>query len=187
MAARDTRRGIVGFPGKNRQWTAIASVVIAVGIVAAAVAVLRRPKSYVNVLLGCQAVEGVRDSGFHYQEYDQGVPFRWTNGRGKLLVPIDPRRPPQTLWVSLMTFRPKPDPVPFRILVDGKVVYDGTVPSGKWEKAFDLRSHQFGKEVMVELLSSTFVPKGVMEEGKNTDPRTLGVQVRGVMLKRDKQ
>ena len=32
---------------------------------------------------------------------------------------------------------------------------------------------------------ATFVPKGVMDGGKNTDARVLGVQVRGVMLKRD--
>jgi hypothetical protein len=38
---------------------------------------------------------------------------------------------------------------------------------------------------MIELRSETFVPKGVMDKGKNTDTRMLGVQVKGVMLQRD--
>ncbi|WP_460183850.1 hypothetical protein [Thermopirellula anaerolimosa] len=164
---------------------AIAAAVVGVMALIWAVVAHRSGRSFANVLLGCKEVEGVLDSGFHYQEYDQGQPFRWTNGHGKLLVPIDPKRSPQSLWVSVMTFRPKPDPIPFRIVVDGKVLYDGMIPSGKWEIDLDLRSRHFGKEVMIELLSSTFVPKGVMDGGKNNDPRTLGVQVRGLMLKRN--
>lgn len=162
-------------------------LLVAIGVVTwAAVAYFGR-KSYVNVRLGCQAVEGVLDSGFHYQEYEGETPFRWTNGHAKLLVPINPRQPPQTLWVQIATYRPTLDPIPFRVLVDGEPVYDDEVPQGRWEETFNLAGHEFSDEVMIELISSTFVPEGVMDEGTNDDPRQLGVQVHGVMLKRDDQ
>lgn len=141
--------------------------------------------AYLDLMLGREEVEGVAESGFHYQEETDSKPFRWTNGDGKLLVPINTRRPPTRLWVSIETFRPKMKPIGFRVLVGDTVVFDGEVPPGKWEETFDLTNHQFSNPTMVELLSDTFIPEGVMDEGKNTDTRILGVQVQGVMLTRD--
>jgi hypothetical protein len=144
-----------------------------------------RNMSYLNLMLGCTPVKGVAESGFHFQEHNGPDPFRWTNGAAKLWIPVNARRPPQRLWINIETFRPKAGPVRFQILADGVAVFDGSAPLGKWEKTFDLSSQKFSDKVMIELRSETFVPKGVMDKGKNTDTRMLGVQVKGVILKRD--
>ncbi len=146
-----------------------------------------RQRSYVNVLLGCTPAAGVAEAGFQFQEYDGSEPFRWTSGTAKLLVPIDAKQPPQCLWIRIETFRPKPIPVRFQVLVDDASVFNGSAPPGKWEKVFDLSSRRFSEHVMIELRSDTFVPKGVMDGGKNTDTRALGVQVKGIMLQRDEK
>jgi hypothetical protein len=127
------------------------------------------------------------ESGFHFQEYNGSEPFRWTSSSARLLVPISVKRPPQRLWVSVETFRAKAGAVPFQVLIDDASLFDGSVPLGKWEKSFDLSSHAFSKQTMIELRCATFVPKGVMDGRKNTDTRVLGVQVKGIMLQRDKK
>ncbi len=142
-------------------------------------------RSYLNVVLGCARVDGVEESGFYYQEYHDSEPFRWTDGAAKLLIPID--SPPQRVWVRVYTLRAEATPVPFEILVDGTSVFEGELPLGEWEGTFDLGSHQFSEQVMIELQSDTFVPKGVMDGGTNTDTRVLGVQVRGIVLQHDEK
>src|SRR5258707_13425771 len=44
---------------------------------------------------------------------------------------------------------------------------------------------ELGEEVVLELISDSFVPQCVMDKGTNTDPRALGIQVRGIKLLRD--
>ncbi len=144
-------------------------------------------RSYVNVALGCMPVDGVAEAGFHYQEFEAQTPFRWTNGFARLLVPIDARRPPQRLWVSIENLRPQPTPVHLQVLVDEKTLFDGLVGPGMWQKFFDLGSHRFFAQTLIELRSDVFRPKGVMDGGKNTDPRVLGVKVHGIMLVRDQR
>ena len=140
-------------------------------------------RSYLNVVLGCKRVDGVEESGFHYQEYHDTEPFRWTDGAARLVIPID--TPPRQVWVSVYTLRAEPTPVPFEILVDGTSLFEGELPLGEWERTFELGSHQFSERVAIELRSDTFVPEGVMDEGTNTDTRVLGVQIRGIMLQHD--
>ncbi|MGO8745143.1 MAG: carboxypeptidase-like regulatory domain-containing protein [Thermoguttaceae bacterium] len=141
--------------------------------------------SYLNLLLGCVPVKGVAESGFSYQEKNGLVPFRWTDGAAKLLVPVDAEHPPQRLWVSIGIYRPEPASVPCHVLVDGISLYEGPVPIGRWAINLDLSSHSFSEQAAIELQSGTFLPKGRMSGGTYTDPRTLGVQVNGVMLERD--
>ncbi|MFC1597490.1 hypothetical protein ACFL5Q_06085 [Planctomycetota bacterium] len=171
--------------GPGKLWLGLLVLVLAISLGVWQTIAYYRQRAYLNLVLGCMPVKGVAESGFHFQEYSDSEPFRWTHGGAKLLVPISPKRPPQRLWVSIETFRPKATPVRFQVLVDDIVVFDGSVPLGKWEKTLDLPSRQFSDKVMVELRSATFIPKGVMDRGKNTDTRVLGVQVKGVMLKRD--
>jgi hypothetical protein len=127
----------------------------------------------------------VEESGFHYQEYHDSEPFRWTDGAARLLIPID--SPPQRVWVRVYTLRAEPPPVPFEMLVDGTSLFEGELPLGEWEGTFDLGSLQFSEQVVIELRSDTFVPEGVMDGGTNTDTRVLGVQVRGIMLQHDEK
>jgi hypothetical protein len=173
-------------PGSPRQQLGVLVLVVVIPLAAwQATAYYQARSPYLNVVLGCMRVEGVAESGFHFQEYIGSEPFRWTNGDAKLLVPISVKRPPQQLWLSIEMLRPKAGPVRSQLLVDEVAVFDGSVPLGKWERSFDLSSHRFSKQVIIELRSDTFAPKGVMDAGKNTDTRILGVQVKGIMLQRD--
>src|SRR5262249_24413927 len=62
---------------------------------------------YLNTTLGNQFVPEVQESGFYHEEYNRaGDPFRWTNGNGKLVIPIDRRKPPTGLVVELFLARP---------------------------------------------------------------------------------
>src|ERR1700694_6001080 len=53
-----------------------------------------------RLVLGCQKVDLVTESGFHYQEYNDNQPFRWTGGAAKLIVPIDDKKPPHHMIVK---------------------------------------------------------------------------------------
>ncbi len=174
-------------PGSRKLWLGLLAVALVASLVARQVYIHHRHMSYLNLTLGCTKVKGVAESGFHFQEETDSKPFRWTNGDAKLLVPINPRHPPQRLWISIETFRPKITAIRFQVLVDGTTQFDGTVPPGKWETTLDLASHQFTDPTMIELRSATFVPKGAMDKGKNTDTRVLGVQVKGIMFQRDEK
>lgn len=171
-------------PGSRKLWMGLLVLTVVVLLGARYAYVHFRQVSFLNLMLGCTRVEGVAESGFHFQEGANSQPFRWTNGSAKLLVPINSKRPPQRLWISIETYRPKATPVRCQIRVDGSVKFDGPVAPGKWETTLDLNQHQFANPTLLELRSTTFVPKGVMDKGQNTDARTLGVQVKGIMLQR---
>jgi hypothetical protein len=172
-------------PGERKLWLGLLALAVLIAWGTRQAYLRYRSASYVNVMLGCQPVKGVAESGFHFQEETDSRPFRWTNGGAKLLVPVNTRRPPRRLWVSIEALRPDTTPVKLQVLVDGAAIFDEPVPAGEWEATFDLDSHQFSDATLVELRSSTFVPKGVMDAGKNTDTRVLGVQVKGIMLRRE--
>ncbi len=174
-------------PGSKKLWFGLLALTVVIVLGTRQAYLHYRHMSYLNFMLGCQEVKGVAESGFHFQEETESGPFRWTNGNAKLLVPIDTRHPPQRLWISIETLRPKTAPVRLQVWVDGTAMFDGSVPLGKWETTLDLTPQQFTDLTMIELRSATFVAKGVMENGKNTDTRILGVQVKGVMLNRNEK
>lgn len=174
-------------PGARKRWLGVLVLAIALPLGIWKAAAYYPSKSYVNLMLGAVPVEGVRESGFHYQEYVGDEPFRWTNGFARLLVPVSAKEPPQRLWLSVGVLRPKVTPVRFQVLVDETMVFDGKLSSSRSEMPLDLASHSFSKQAVIELRSETFKPKGVMDGGKNLDPRELGVQVWGIMLQRDEK
>jgi serine/threonine protein kinase len=146
----------------------------------------RRPTvpkaSLVNVTVGCEYADGVAESGFHVQQYAQnGQPFRWTNGNGRLVIPIDRAKLPQALRVQLFPYRPANAPqATVWILVNQHELLQRTLPRQRWEQTFDLAGIDLGDSVVVEILSDTFVPAEIKDAGP--DSRVLGVDVRGVTL-----
>ncbi len=172
-------------PGSRKLWLVLAGLLVLISVGVRQAVVRYRNTSYLNLLLGCTPVHGVAEAGFHFQEQSESGPFRWTNGAARLLVPANPGHPPERLWISIETYRPRAKPIRLQILVDESIVFDGQAPIGKWEKSFNLGSRQFSDKVMIEIRSDTFVPKGVMDRGKNNDTRVLGVQVKGIMLQQD--
>ena len=172
-------------PGSRKVWLGALALAVAIAFGVWQVHTRARHASYLNRMLGCQKVEGVAESGFHFQEEFASKPFRWTNGQGKLLVPINRKRPPQGIWVCLEALRPQAMPVNLQIMLDGTAIFNGFVPPGNWEKTLDLTFHTFSDAAMIELRSATFVPGGTMNADRHPDRRVLGVQVKGIMLSRD--
>ena len=141
--------------------------------------------SFLNAPLGNEFVPEVQESGFYDQEYDQGGrPFRWTNGKGRLVIPIDRRKPPTGLVMKLDIFRPaQVKTVWVQIVANNRELTKQQVPLGKWEgssagrfpvRPLDLTGVDLGDELVLDIISDTFISK--------TDGRTLGVLVRGVEL-----
>lgn len=132
---------------------------------------------YVN--LGGQVVLGVQQVGLGLQERtSNGQPIRWTNGKAKLVVPLNPQCLPKALKIYLASTGPKGTQL--RVLVNGHALFNDHLPPGKWSNIFDLTDVRLDKRLTIELLSDTFVPREVIKDA--TDPRTLGVLVRDISL-----
>jgi hypothetical protein len=177
----------------------VAGIALAVGflgVIAAFVLLGGRPgshppgqrPSFVNVTVGEELVPEVEETGFHFQEYHRGQPFRWTNGSARLAIPIDRTKPPEAVLIRLASNRPPAvGPARLKIVVSGRTLFENTIPYGPWERTFDLRGPDLGDQVTVDLLSDTFNPLGSTRGGGQAtggDPRDLGVQVMGVKLLR---
>lgn len=136
-----------------------------------------------DIPLGAEAVPDIEESGFHIPEERNGQPFRWTNGNARLTIPINPREPPQALAMRLFSFRPRNmTKVRLKILANNHPLFseDVRVPPWDWEKTFDLTGLELGEQLVVDIVSDTFVPTDVAKT--SSDPRTLGVQVRDIKL-----
>jgi hypothetical protein len=121
--------------------------------------------------LGNKLIPGVAESGFHHDESDGEGPFRWTNGKGKLVIPLAKNDRPQALLVQL----DRPVNCVLQITVNNReVLKEAPSPTRMmwWEKTIDLSGVQLGTEVVVEIVSNTR-PDG---------PREIGVSVRGIKL-----
>jgi hypothetical protein len=135
------------------------------------------------VVVGCEFVPEVDESGFFGQLYDkQGRPYRWTNGDAKLVIPIDARNPPQALRLHLWPWRPpEVDLASLRIVVNQRELFHAKVSRDHWERTFDLGGIDLGEQVALQIVSDTFPPPHEVKEGRPPS-RMLGVEVRGVAL-----
>ena len=135
----------------------------------------------VNVTVGRESVANVEESGFSVQQFAKdGQPFRWTDGSAKLVIPIDRANPPFAVKLRLWPWRPaKSSPASLRIGVNGRELFSGRLAPEKWEQTFHLAGINLGDEVVLEIVSDTFVPN---EFDAGGDTRILGVQVNGITL-----
>jgi hypothetical protein len=131
-----------------------------------------------NVLLGCEPIPGVEESGFSYQEQFEGRPFRWTNGIGKLVVPIDRKNWPGSLEIDFTI--QKPGGTVLQLFVNERKVFDQRVRPGRLAHTLDVSTIDLGHEVTLEIVSDTFVP--AQEMPGSPDLRALGVNVKGIRL-----
>jgi WD40 repeat protein len=137
--------------------------------------------SWLNLTVGSEYMPELNESGFYLQEYDRGQLFRWTNGNARLVIPIERSKPPQSMYVRLLIQRqPRVPQAQVEIAVNGRALFRDHVPVGRWEQSFDLGGMDLGEELVLQLDSDTFVPVA-------GDPRSLGVQVRGIKLVRDEE
>lgn len=141
---------------------------------------LKRPIDY-SALLGCEAIPQVVESGFWWQEWDEvGRPFRWTNGEAKLVVPIDLDNPPYGIRFEVRTN--KAASTMLQLHVNGTKIFDKQIGAGIIRQVVPLKDVKIDRELIIEILSDSFVPEIVTKGSK--DNRTLGVQLRGIRLVR---
>ncbi len=138
------------------------------------------PSWFVDNPVGHKRIPHLKDSGFHGDEFDQEhQPLRWTNGKGRLVIPIGGGRP-QALLVRLHTIRPpQVASARLQITINGRELCSQSILVGPWQKTFTLTDIDLGSEAVVEIVSDTFVPKHALG---SADERTLGVEVRGITL-----
>jgi serine/threonine protein kinase len=122
------------------------------------------------------ATPGVMLDGVWDREFDRvtGAAYWWTNGAARIVVPLS-GPPPGTLHVRLGV------PIPktlkrLCVKINGQSLFDAPVSMPfEWSQMFDLSGMHLGKELIIEVISDTFVPAKL-------DSRTLGVCVRGFTL-----
>ena len=119
----------------------------------------------------------VRETGFYNTEAEGMA--RWTDGNAVLHVPIPDDEVADRLAIDLLWTGPLGATI--EIFYNDQSLFNGFVPSGEWQRTFDLpATSDTGDEVEIRLESSTFVPADVMEG--SSDERTLGIMVRGLRL-----
>ena len=114
------------------------------------------------------ASRGATLSGFYLQEWAGMRAFRWTDGHGRLEVPIDPRSPPAALGIEVAMTGGRPARKVLRIDVNGCTVHRGIVTGGSSAVyPFD-RCRVGGEMAVIDFVSGSHVPR-------MDDTRTLGV------------
>ena len=127
------------------------------------------------------AIWGSKILGFLSQECIEGRPCRWTNGRGKVAIPLDPKYPPgRGLEIELTTSNPQGTEL--RLRTNGReLCRDRLLPETLWSKTVLFpEGFVHGQWLVIELLSDTFVPKEAIQGA--IDERRLGVLVRKIGL-----
>ena len=131
-------------------------------------------QSFMGMRLGWRRIPGVFESGFHRGE-GRSATYRWTNGAGRLLVPIDPGQKPARLALTLA----HPTRTDLRLVVNNKEVFAGRLAAGG-EHAIDLAQVSSNDWLTIQLLSDTFVSDGAAH-GPPAG-RTVGVALRSIRL-----
>ena len=121
---------------------------------------------------------GVKQSGFHDQEWWKYKPVRWTNGGARLDVPLQESGPVSAVRVELASTGPRGTRL--RIRLQGREILDQSVPPGTLDQVFDLSGTLLDERLSIEFISDTFIPAET--EAGSSDTRQLGVAVRSVHL-----
>jgi hypothetical protein len=115
-------------------------------------------------------------SGFHPLEGDARHRFRWSSGPARIEMTLPGDERPRSLRLGLAPIARRS---PLRVVYNGCVAFDGTVPGGPWHATVALdrcaESARSSERARIEIESPTFVvPRG--------DPRTLGLPFETVRL-----
>ena len=130
---------------------------------------------FININLGSERIWGVGESGFYGQEFWGKGPFRWTNGTATLTIPVDKKRLPNAMHVEIDSPGKR-----VKIVANGHELMNGQIPEGGYFQLLSLSLVPFGKELTIELLSDTHIPKKTING--STDDRPLGILVKSIRL-----
>jgi len=137
------------------------------------------PSGYMNIDLGTEKIFGIRESGFYGQEFLDKMPIRWTNGAAKFVVPLSEKQMPKAIGLDIASPRGMKQKK-LQILANGHKLFDGEIPNGKYFQSLSLANVPLWKQLTIELLSDTHIPREVRKG--STDVRTLGVLVKDIRL-----
>lgn len=107
--------------------------------------------------------------GFHRAQLVDGRPLRWTDGHGRISIPLVGDVLPTLLAVSLADTGPGGGPL--KIVVNGSTVYDGEVPAGPWAaeyKVDELVQLRLGEAAEIEIISDVFESEPVDRFSRET-------------------
>ncbi|MBE0567862.1 MAG: sulfatase-like hydrolase/transferase, partial [Krumholzibacteria bacterium] len=134
----------------------------------------RWSRSVLGQELGGRALVHVPESGFHAPETWHGTPFRWTDGRATLQVPLEPGERPRRLTCRLVSTGPAGTELTIR--VGGTTIVNESLVKGPWQATIrlpDLPPHHGALDLEIT--------SGVFDAGPD-DGRTLGVGLAGIVL-----
>jgi 4-amino-4-deoxy-L-arabinose transferase-like glycosyltransferase len=140
--------------------------------------------SYFGANLVDGLIWGAERTGYHNREMLGDRTVTWTDGTGRLVVPV--RTPPQALEISLIGIPGRE--VPFRLVVNGQELRAGILSPSGWAESFDLSAIAASDTLVVELLSDTVVQRReVLIDGSlyrtRVIERSLGVPVNTLALR----
>jgi serine/threonine protein kinase len=129
---------------------------------------------------GAQPVAEIEDDGFHGPEVSasSGVAYRWTNGAARLTIPLHGPRP-KAVDVQVVL----PGLPGYRLCIQANHQFlfeDRLSQGGVWGRTFDLSAVPLDRQLVLEILSDTFVP-AQRNPGSN-DQRVLGVRLVSITL-----
>ena len=119
---------------------------------------------------------GATLSGFHLTERFGNREGRWTDGRGRLSVPVDPRAPPTEMAIDVLMTGGRRKLL--EVAVNGCVLFEESV-RGDWARTFALDACPLDASpaIEIELISDRHNPETI-------DDRALGVAVGSIELRR---
>jgi hypothetical protein len=135
--------------------------------------------SYLDRRLGLGTTAHLAVAGFYRDFPDRGELRRWTDGKGRLSVPIRPSERAARIRIQLAASSPQG--CRLQVIVCGQTLLDTRIAAGAWEGEIALPLPLRSRSLEIELRSSGFVPARSIEG--STDTRVLGVLLRGIWLR----
>ena len=138
-----------------------------------------RPENTGVNLVSEQVAErlGLTISGFHSTEPLGDREGRWTDGRGHVSVPMDPRAPPAELAISVLMTGGRSKRM--EVAVNGCSLFEGTV-RGSWARTFALDACGLAGSPTIEIVLTSD-----RHRPETIDERMLGVAVGSLELRGD--
>lgn len=132
-----------------------------------------------NTILGAYPVLGVEESGFYNSEVDSlGTPFRWTDGNGSLVIPMDTEYQSSSVQISFNNIGPQPQNI--KITANGQNLFSGEI-NGPTEKILSLRNIESSDNKITLQIESDVWNPSKLEEGSD-DNRNLGIAVNMIRI-----
>ncbi len=121
----------------------------------------------------------VEESGLYGQEFNGGVPFRWTNGNAIFTVKPSISRNPVKL--SLKAHAVHPDGSTITVLVNGDPIFTGPLSYENRSLSLDLEGANFRESNNeIQIKSNKWVPSEIVEQ--SSDSRELGIAIEDILL-----